>query len=117
MPMIDITREIQKQLKYYAKDVAKKIDESQDEIASQLVQNLKQDSPKRRPSYAKGWRVKKVKGKSVIHNATDYQLTHLLEHGHATRNGERFDGEVHIRPNEEKAIRDFLKEVERAIEQ
>lgn len=120
MPMTninDIGREIQKQLQYYARDVARKVDEAQDEISTQLVQDLKQDSPKRRPRYAKGWRVKKIKGKSVIHNKTDYQLTHLLEHGHALRNGDRFQGEVHIRPNEEKAVRNFLKEVERAIEQ
>jgi type II secretory pathway predicted ATPase ExeA len=52
----------------------------------------------------------------VVHNKTDYQLTHLLEHGHVKRNGERFNGEVHIRPNEEKAIREYLRRIERALE-
>jgi len=117
MPMIDITREIQNQLRYYSRDVAEKVEVAKKEVATALVQDLKQDSPKRRPRYAKGWRIKRdKKGTLVVHNKTDYQLTHLLEHGHVKRNGERFNGEVHIRPNEEKAIREYLRRIERALE-
>jgi hypothetical protein len=113
----DIGKEIQKQLQYYAKDVAEKVEVAKEETSKALVDDLKRDSPKRRPSYSKGWRIKRTKKSLIIHNATDYQLTHLLEHGHALRNGDRFQGEVHIRPNEERAVRDYLKKIERAIEQ
>lgn len=120
MPMTrinDIGKEIQKQLQYYAKDVAEKVEVAKEETASKLVQDIKQDSPKKRPRYSKGWRIKKTPKKLIVHNKTDYQLTHLLEHGHVLRNGDRFEGKAHIRPNEEKAIRDYLKKIERAIEQ
>ena len=113
----NISREIQRQLQYYARDVAEKVEDAKDETAKQLVTDIKQDSPKRRPSYAKGWRIKRTPKKLIVHNKTDYQLTHLLEHGHAKRNGDRLQGEPHIRPNEERAVRDYLKKIERAIEQ
>jgi beta-glucosidase/6-phospho-beta-glucosidase/beta-galactosidase len=119
MPMTninDLGREIQKQLKYYARDVAEKVEQAKEETSTQLKQDIVRDSPERRPSYKKGWRIKEVGNKHILHNATDYQLTHLLEHGHMLRNGERYQGKVHIRPNEEKAIREYLKKIERAIE-
>lgn len=113
----NITREIQNQLKFYARDVAEKVEKAKQENANTLVQDLKQDSPKRRPRYAKGWRIKRDKsGTLIVHNKTDYQLTHLLEHGHAKRNGDRYQGEVHIRPNEEKTVRKYLQDIERALE-
>ena len=66
-------------------------------------------------SYAKGWRVTEIDGKNVIHNKTDYQLTHLLENGHAKVNGGRVAARVHIRPAEEEAINEYIKEVEKVI--
>jgi hypothetical protein len=113
----DIGKEIKKQLQYYANDVAEKVEDAQDETTKRLVKDLKQDSPKNRPSYAKGWRIKKVKNAKVVHNKTDYQLTHLLEKGHAKRNGEREPAQVHIRPNEERAVKDYLKKIEGAIKE
>jgi hypothetical protein len=53
----------------------------------------------------------------LVHNKTDYQLTHLLEHGHAKRNGGRVAPKIHIRPNEEKAVKEFEKRIKGAIQQ
>jgi hypothetical protein len=112
-----ISSEIQKQLKYYARDVAEKVEIAQIETATTLKKDVEFDSPERRPRYKSGWRIKKAPKKLILHNATDYQLTHLLEHGHALRNGDRFEGKVHIRHNEEHAISEYLKKIERAIEE
>ena len=111
-----IAQEIQRQLQYYARGVSEKVDKAKDEVTDTLKADVIRDSPERRPSYKKGWRIKKGLKSNILHNATDYRLTHLLENGHAKRNGERYEGKPHIRPNEEKAVREFLKQVERAIE-
>ena len=111
-----IGQEIQRQLQYYARDVAEKVEQAKNEVTDQLKANVVRDSPERRPSYKKGWRIKKGKKSNILHNATDYRLTHLLENGHMKRNGERWAGKPHIRPNEEIAVREFLRQVERAIE-
>ena len=118
MTAIDqLNNEIIRRLQYYSRDVAEKVEVAKTETATKLLANIKRDSPKRRPRYAKGWRIKKTPKKLIIHNKTDYQLTHLLENGHAKRNGDRFQGEPHIRPNEERAVAEFLEKVERAIDQ
>ena len=119
MPMTEISgvaREIQRQLQYYARGVAEEVEQAKSDVTKVLKKDVERDSPERRPSYKKGWRIKRGKKSLILHNKTDYQLTHLLEHGHVLRNGERFVGEPHIRPNEEKAVRDFLNRIERAIE-
>ena len=100
--------------------------------AEDAVQTLKATSPvfsattynrtnrkgtkRRRPGkYAKGWRAK-TEGYAnhlyIIHNATDYQLTHLLEKGHALRQGGRSKAIVHIKPVEQQAIKDFEAYIE-----
>jgi hypothetical protein len=118
MTNIDNLRsEIMEQLKYYANDVRDKVEDAKSESATDLKKSIAQDSPQKRPSYAKGWRIKKTPKKLIVHNKTDYQLTHLLEHGHALKDGGRFEGKPHIRPNEERVIRDYLNKIERAIEQ
>lgn len=73
-----------------------------------------------RKSYAKGWRLKQDKLRKnrysvKIHNKTDYQLTHLLEFVHATRNGGRTKAQPHIRPTEEKYSKKFEKELKKKI--
>lgn len=119
MPMTNIdnlSSEILKQLQYYANDVRDKVEIAMDESAKDMKKSVAQDSPKKRPSYSKGWRIKRTPKKLIVHNKTDYQLTHLLEHGHALRDGGRFDGTPHIRPHEERVVREYLKMIERAVE-
>lgn len=65
---------------------------------------LKATSPKsknkrRSGQYAKSW-TKKKRGKMIIIHNKEYQLTHLLEKGHAKRGGGRVEAKVHILPVE-----------------
>lgn len=69
--------------------------------------------------YAKGWTSKVEKDRlgahGVIYNKSLPGLNHLLEHGHANRGGGRTPGEVHIKPVEEMAVKEFEEKVVKSI--
>jgi len=115
--MIDVSKEIAKHLSQYTREVTEGMEKAKEENAKEAVKELKTTSP-RRPTggdYARGWRAKRVNNAWVVHNATDYQLTHLLEKGHAKVNGGRVPAYPHIGQAEEKAIVGYLKQVEKVI--
>ena len=107
-------------LNEYSKDVQEGITERAIQIAEKGKNDLKVTSPRKTGSYSKGWRVDKRQGKGFVHatiyNATDWQLTHLLEKPHLLRNGKRSTPKVHIAPVEEKCIAQFQNDVEQIIE-
>ncbi|MGG3924906.1 HK97 gp10 family phage protein [Metabacillus fastidiosus] len=107
--------DIVRSLRQYTEEVTNKIKDIEIEVAADLVDDLKQTSPEKTGAYRMGWRAKRVGNKMIIHNATHYQLTHLLEKGHAKVNGGRVPARVHIRPAEHRAIDDFLTKIEQAI--
>lgn len=113
--MINLANEISRALKTYTAEVTEGMEKVKEEVAKETVKQLKRTSPRLTGNYAKGWRTKKVGTAQVIHNATNYQLTHLLEHGHAKVNGGRVAGIPHIGPAEEKAIDEYTKRVEKVI--
>jgi hypothetical protein len=112
----DLQSEIIRELQRYSRLVAEDVEDAKKETAAELVNDLERTSPEKTGDYKKGWRIKKSGNKLIIHNKTDYQLTHLLEHGHAKRNGGRVAAKVHIRPAEDKAIREYLNKIEQAVE-
>lgn len=101
------------------------LDKSAVQTADESVEKLRSTSPVGYSgSYASGWRVKRLsKGDYVVHNATDYQLTHLLENSHVIRNKygtwgrtSRGHGQiVHIKPVERWANKEFQKKVEEGL--
>lgn len=109
----------------YGDSIQSLIQEEAEKIAKEGVKVLKATSPKNkkntanRGKYAKGWRVKKESRIGevhyVIHNATDYQLTHLLEKPHLKRNGEYTKPIIHIKPVEEQCVSEYIKNVENGI--
>ena len=110
--------EITKQLQTYTTDVEKKVKRAENKVTTQAVNELKQTSPKRPTGgkhYADGWAKKKTDLGIVVYNKNKPGLTHLLEKGHAKVNGGRVEGIPHIRPAEQKAIREFEEAVEKAI--
>lgn len=110
-----ISKQFARILSEYTDEVEELINQSKTTVSKETVKQLKSTSPKDTGGYAKGWRVTDVRGKKVIHNKTDYQLTHLLEYGHAKVGGGRVPAKVHIRPAEEKAINEFVEKVEKGL--
>ena len=100
----------------YDQQIADETKRIADEVAKETVDELKKTSPKLTGSYRKGWRKKQTFAnertkRNTVYNQTDYQLTHLLEYGHASRNGGRVKAIQHIAPAEQKAIKDLRERI------
>lgn len=108
IPLNELEVEIVKELKAYSDEVAEGIKKAVNDVAKETVRTLKTTSPRDTGKYARGWTFK-VEFESPedirvrISNRTKWQLTHLLENGHAKVNGGRVDGKPHIRPAEQAA--------------
>lgn len=110
----------------YSEEIQESITNIAQEVANEGQSKLKLTSPKNKKNtthkgrYAKGWRVKTIKGKGfvncTIYNATDYQLTHLLEKEHMTRNGGKYiPKRKHIEPVNDECCNNFEKGVEEIV--
>lgn len=80
------------------------------------------ESPRLTGHYARGWAYAVTKKPSRImpavydvHNKTDYQLTHLLEFGHAKRGGGRVAPKPHIMRIRKEIQEGFANDVARGI--
>ena len=111
--------DITKLLKDYTKEVTEGVQNAAIKVGEEAVRELKNSGPKKSGKYAKSWKIKVLEGDGsinvIVHNSKYYRLTHLLENGHANRDGSRTRGKPHIKPIEEKVKEEYLKAVEKAI--
>lgn len=108
-------------LNEYGREVKAVTDKEIAAVAKESVAKLKSTSPRKSGAYARGWRVKKDRdGSAIVHNATKYQLTHLLENGHVIKNKKgtygRTNGIKHIEPVEQWANGELVQRIETDIE-
>lgn len=117
----DLANVIADTLSDYTEEVAEGVKVAVDETTKELVVDTKKDAPERSKRYKKAiaskvrfednyekrvtWYVKKPY----------YALSHLLEKGHAKRNGGRVKAYPHIAKNEEKAKVAFEERVKEVI--
>lgn len=111
-------------LNNYKEAIDEDVIEATDTVTRQAKQELVNTSPRgkgeRDTPYYRGWAIKLSKRRTgqyqkVIWNKTNYQLTHLLEFGHTTRNGGRTRAIPHIRPVEEKYNVEFVDLLDKKI--
>ena len=105
-------------------DYMETTDEAVDQAVKTVSKNarsmVKSLSPHKTGRYSKGWSVKKEVDRAnkhivTIHNRKMPGLTHLLEKGHAKRNGGRVEGTPHISIAEEYAVREIESEIRRKL--
>lgn len=124
---------IQEYLENYKEDIEEDVVELSNKYTKEAKNELQQISPKSKKdvhlkgggvqesgAYAKSWTMKngqKAKNiySKIVYNKEYYRLTHLLEFGHATRNGGHTKAIPHIRPTEDKYREKFTEELERKI--
>lgn len=111
----DLGKSITNELIKYSRMIEEDLEKAKKEVADDLLQDVKNKSPKLTGSYAKGWRIKKSGSSYLLYNKTDFQITHLLEHGHVKRGGGRVAAQIHIAPAEEKAVNTFISRIEKMI--
>lgn len=103
-------------LEEFQEETMQDVKTSVKDSAKSCVKDLKENSPKLTGEYAKGWRVKNAYESAIdirvqVYNKTDYQLTHLLEDGHAKVSGGTVPGTPHIGPAAEKASEKLEKDI------
>jgi hypothetical protein len=122
-----LAKEIEQALADFAGVTEEACEKGVSETAKDAVQALRSAHPSGSGQYGswdkynKGWKVMQTKTdkryhrKATIHNATDYQLTHLLEKGHAKVNGGRTRAFPHIAPVAEKCEDELVQNIKKYI--
>lgn len=121
MSKASISDQLEKILEAETRAAREAIDETSKKVATETAQKLKTSSPQKSGKYARAWRTRKTVTDAgnnawVVYNPTRPGLTHLLERGHALRQGGRTRAFPHIKPAEEEAIAKFEEELVKRIE-
>lgn len=116
----DLAATVMKELEAYEKLSTEAMKQAVKSAGKTVKQEVQERAPKDTGSYAKGWRVTTEfenahKLKLVVHATKHSSLSHLLEHGHATRSGGRARAFPHIAPAQEAGEKQLQTDIERAL--
>ena len=111
---------VMKELDEYSKVIDEDMRKAVSKAGQTVRKEISANAPKRHGDYAKSWSTKKTRQTSrslevTVYSRNRYQLAHLLEHGHAKRNGGRTRAQVHIAPAEQNGIRQREEDIKRSI--
>ena len=107
MTSIDnLASEVMKGLNEYAELADVSMKKAVRKTATAVKNEISANAPKKSGRYKKSWTARKTRENShtlemTVHSKDRYQIAHLLEHGHAKRNGGRVAAIPHIAPAEE----------------
>ena len=104
----------------YARLATEDMKKAVKKAGTSVKKDIQENAPRDTGAYAGSWSVKTAKETSnslevCVHSKNRYQLTHLLEFGHAKRGGGRVAGKAHIVPAEAKAVEVLEQEIEKAL--
>lgn len=107
-------------LEEYAETVDEAVNKAVEKTAASAVRGLKNaNAGFNDREYSKGWTKKVVRHRlyteATVYNRTHGHLTHLLEFGHALRNGGRARAFPHIAPVNDDVPSLFTEEFEKLI--
>ena len=117
----ELSESIEKELNNYNKTVISATKENAKKYMDKLVKKTKETAPKNRPKYYKNITSKQTANSffgvefTWYVKGSEYRLSHLLENGHAKRNGGRVEGTHFIKKASEPIIQEFIKSIEEAV--
>jgi hypothetical protein len=111
---------IMKELEKYANLATDDMKDAVKDTAKSIKSDIEGSAPVLTGRYKKSWKIKKIRENAnsldvLVHSSNRYQLTHLLEFGHAKRGGGRVAGKPHIAPAAEKGEQDLIKAIEEKL--
>lgn len=123
IPKDQLASEIKRLLHVYATDINASMNDLTLKFSKEGAKTIKQEARGAfggSGEYAKGWTSQYVEGRlssqGVIYNKDVPGLPHLLEKGHAKRNGGRVAGREHIAPVEQEICESFEKAVKNDLQ-
>lgn len=125
MAEVSISKELNKILEQYGRKADEAVEKAAKRAGRDTAKTLRNTSPKRTGEYASSWttKVTRSSGKLIgvtVYNKEHYQLTHLLENGHVTKNKKGEYGRTkpikHIQPAEQEGIQNFEQLVRAELE-
>ncbi len=106
---------VMKGMEEYAKLAAEDLKKDVQKAGKTVKQQIESTAPKKTGKYSKSWAVKKTRETSdsiqIVVHSKRYQLTHLLEFGHAKRGGGRTRAFPHIAPAEQAGIEQLTRDM------
>lgn len=118
----DLGAAIQQELELYSEGVADRVNAASKSAAEKLKKLTKATAPVASGSFRKNIAVKEVDAghgtkKYIWHvKAPDHRLTHLLVHGHATKNGGRTKADPFLKDALETVLPEYEQAVEEAVQ-
>lgn len=118
-----LAKAIVKQMQLYSDEVNEKVKQAVDDVSKTMLAETKATAPDKRGrgSYKRAMKVRRLEEtmrvrKKIWYVETPlYRIAHVLEKGHAARDGSRVKAYPHIQPAADKANREFERRVKEAI--
>jgi hypothetical protein len=119
----DLGRVLQEELTIYSKSVTERVNNAAREAIEKLVKLTKQTAPKGKrkgKKFAKSiasQETVKARGNEYTWyvKAPNHRLTHLLVHGHATKDGGRTEADPFLRNALDEVLPEFERQVEESV--
>ena len=121
----DLSRAVAKVLDEYEESVIETVKRVTNELAKEGLSKVKAASPvsgksPKRSAYRSGWSKKVITNRmgasAIIYNGKYPGLVHLLEKGHALRNGGRSAAYPHVEPVQDWMNDELQKRIKEAIQ-
>ena len=120
IPIDQLASVVMEGLNEYRDLAAANVKKAVKKAGNTVKKDIQSGAPERTGAYAKSWRTKTTKETSqsleiTVYSPSRYMLAHLLEHGHAKRNGGRTRAIPHIAPAEEHGSEELVRDIELSL--